>query len=80
MFPVVREGKVEAHAESAWRDIASAPRDPQQWFWALNAKSGKTYHVSWCPKRQCFVHTKTNNRIHPTHWRDDNFASPAGRL
>jgi hypothetical protein len=61
---------VEARAESAWRDIATAPRDPQQWFWALNAKSGRTYHVSWCPRRQCFVHTKTNNRVYPTHWRD----------
>src|SRR5262249_25662045 len=61
--------------ESMWRDIATAPRDPQQWFWALSKRSGATYHARWCPERQCFIHTKTNNRVNPTHWREDFLAS-----
>src|SRR5262249_39162758 len=35
-----RRGEVEARVESMWRDIATAPRDPQQWFWALSKRSG----------------------------------------
>jgi hypothetical protein len=54
--------------ETAWRDIASAPRDGQ-WFWALNKRTGKTYHACWSPERQCFVNTERNNRVNPTHWR-----------
>jgi hypothetical protein len=54
--------------ETAWRDIASAPRDGQ-WFWALNKRTGRTYHACWSPERQCFVNTERNNRVNPTHWR-----------
>jgi len=52
---------------AAWQDIASAPRDGQ-WFYAFG-KSGVIYHACWCPDRQCFVHTKTNQRVNPTYWR-----------
>ena len=68
-----REEQVEARVESTWQDIATAPRDGH-WFVALNRKSGSQYHVYWSAARDCFVNTKTNRRVSPTHWeglRDD---------
>src|SRR5262249_55322329 len=68
-----KEEQVEARVESRWQDIATAPRDGQ-WFVALNRKSGSQYHVYWSAARDCFVNTKTNRRVSPTHWdglRDD---------
>ena len=66
-FLLGRRGEVEARVESMWRDIATAPRDGQ-WFVALNRKSGTQYHAYWSAARKCFVNTKTNNRVNPTHW------------
>lgn len=53
--------------KTMWHDIATAPRSGQ-WFWAKNDRSGAIYHAYWCPSRECFVHTKTNNVVNPTHW------------
>jgi len=62
-----REEQVDARVGIVWRNVASAPRDGQ-WFWAKNDKTGAIYHACWCQRRQCFVHTKTNYRVNPTHW------------
>jgi hypothetical protein len=53
--------------KTTWNNITSAPRDGQ-WFYALNARTGAIYRAYWCPKRDCFAHTKTRNRVKPTHW------------
>ena len=55
--------------KTAWQDIATAPRDGQ-WFWATSG--GKAiYRVYWCTKRQSFIHTKQNCRVHPAYWKWD---------
>jgi hypothetical protein len=68
-IPVGQEGQMAARVniETAWQDIATAPRDGQR-FVALNIKSHAMYYCFWSPERQCFVNTKTKNRINPTHW------------